>query len=131
VAAGAKRVLIAEDDPALALVIRYRLSKAGLEPLHARDGQAAWQAAQREQFDLIITDEQMPEMTGTQLCLKLRAEPRYAHTPIVMVTAKAMEMDMTQIGPLLGLAALVTKPFSPNRLVDIVERCLAGVPAAP
>ena len=124
-------MLIAEDDAALALVIRYRLIKAGCELLHARDGQAAWQAAQREHFDLIITDEQMPEMTGTQLCLKLPSDPRYAHTPIVMVTAKALEMDMTRCGELLGLAALVTKPFSPNRLANIVESCLAGVPVAP
>jgi two-component system phosphate regulon response regulator PhoB len=128
-ASGSKRVLIVEDDPALALVIRYRLSKAGFELLHARDGQAAWQAAQREHFDMVITDEQMPEMTGTQLCLKLRADPRYAHIPIVMVTAKAMEMELSHVAELLGLAALVTKPFSPNRLAEVVENCLAGAAA--
>jgi CheY-like chemotaxis protein len=123
-----KRVLIAEDDPALSLVIRFYLGKAGFELLVARNGREAWDVARKCHCDLVVTDEQMPEMTGTQLCQRLRNDPYYVDIPIVMVTVKALETDVDQICETLRVSAVVPKPFSPKRLLGIVEDCLDEEP---
>lgn len=122
--ADAKRVLVVEDDRPLSLIIRYCLEKQGLQVVLAGDGRDAWGLAEKDGFDAVVTDEQMPRMTGTELCKKLRCDSRYAQVPIVMVTGKSLEMDMQRTGEELGLAAIVTKPFSPKKLVAIVTDCL-------
>lgn len=122
-----KKVLVAEDNAALAGVIRFNLSRAGFEAVTARNGREALDAACRETFDLVLTDEQMPEMCGTVLCYELRKRKEYRATPIIMLTAKGLELDIEELRIQLGVSATLPKPFSPAELVSLVEECLSPV----
>lgn len=119
------RVLVVEDNSALAGVIRFNLVRAGLEIVIARNGREALDAACATTFDLVLTDEQMPEMCGTELCAALRKRAEYRATPIIMLTAKGLELDIDQLRERLGVTATLPKPFSPAELVSLVEESLA------
>ena len=66
----------------------------------------------------------MPEMSGVELCQKLRETPSYIETPIIMLTAKGLELDLVQLRETLGISAALPKPFSPAELMRKVEECL-------
>jgi two-component system chemotaxis response regulator CheY len=119
-----KRVLIAEDNPALSRVLEFNLTGGGFDATVAPNGRVAWQHAAQEHFDVIITDQRMPEMTGVELCQQVRSLPRYAKTPIVMLTAKYLEMELPKIRDELNISATFPKPFSPQRIVREVEQLL-------
>ncbi len=119
----AKSILVAEDNPALAAVIKFNLQQAGHNVTVATNGQEAWSFAQVGKFDIVVTDHQMPIMSGLELCEKLRSEKRYIDTPVLMLTAKALEMDFESIRQRLGISALLSKPFSPSEVVRLVADC--------
>jgi CheY-like chemotaxis protein len=125
----AKKVLVAEDNPALSGVVRFNLQRAGFDVAVARNGREAFQAACQTAFDVVLTDQQMPEMTGTELCVKLRRRQEYSETPIIMLTAKGLELDLDYLREELGVSAALPKPFSPTELISLVEECLAGAVA--
>lgn len=122
------KILIAEDNAALSRVIEFTLSKAGYEVTQAANGRIAWEHAQNEHFDVILTDQQMPEMTGIELCGRLRDSEQYASTPVVLLTAKGLELELPQLCEELGIAATFPKPFSPSQVLRTVQELLA--PAA-
>ena len=122
----AKNVLVAEDNAGLAHVLRFKLSQIGLNVTVARDGQRAWEEAQAKSFDLVISDQQMPGLLGTELLARMREMPEYADTPFVMVTAKALELDIRRLEKQLQIAAVFSKPYSPMRLSAAVERLIAA-----
>ena len=131
-----RHVLVAEDNMATATAIRYNLEKAGFKVSVARCGQSAWKLLNERDFDLVISDFQMPGMTGGQLCEKMGQEPRLANTPMILLTAKALEPDSTH--PLLALRNLgvvplqkiMSKPFSPRELVHTARSLLEAAAAA-
>jgi CheY-like chemotaxis protein len=125
--AGRKRILVAEDNPALAGVIRFNLSRAGFDVTTTRNGREALDAAGQSAYQLVLTDQQMPEVTGTELCAALRRQQEYRCTPIIMLTAKGLELNIEQLREQLGVSATLPKPFSPAELVSLVEDCLAAV----
>ncbi|MFV1967283.1 MAG: response regulator [Pirellulaceae bacterium] len=118
---------MAEDNAALASVIRFNLERSGFQVTVANNGRVAWEFAQDQLFNLVVTDQQMPEMTGCELCQKLRATAEYAETPVVMLTAKGMELELPRLRKELGITAVFLKPFSPKEVVQAVEDCLAAV----
>ena len=122
-----RRILVAEDNAALASVVRFNLQRAGFQVTVACNGRVAWEAAQEEVFDLIVTDQQMPEMSGCELCAKLRAIDEYRETPMIMLTAKGMELELPRLKSELGIAATFLKPFSPSEIVRAVEGQLESV----
>ncbi len=77
-----RSILVAEDNTALATVVRFNLERAGFQVTVAANGRIAWEAAQAGQFDLVVTDYQMPEMTGRDLAVCLRGCERCRDTPI-------------------------------------------------
>ena len=121
-----KRVLVAEDNLGLAHVLQFNLERVGYAVTVAHDGAEAWEFAQREKFDVVITDQEMPLMTGVELCERLRERPEYETTPVVMVTARQLELDVTTLQQRLGLAAIIPKPYSPEALMSTVEKLIAG-----
>ena len=123
--ATAKKALIAEDNPALSGVVRFNLQRAGFEVTVTRNGREALEAARGTTFDVVLTDQQMPEMTGTELVKKLRSTREYKETPIIMLTAKGLELDIDDLRDSLGVSAALPKPFSPAELIVLVEECLA------
>jgi len=122
----ARTALVVDDNLALLSLIEYHLQKADFDVTVAANGQEGWELAQHQDFDLVVTDEQMPLMTGTELVAKLRGDARYAQTPIVMATAKTLEMDLTMIREDLGVNAIVVKPFSPSELIGAIDNCMAA-----
>ena len=128
-----KHILVAEDNAALASVVRFNLQRAGFQVTVACNGRVAWEAVQEEDFDLIVTDQQMPEMTGCEFCEKLRADDEFRDIPVIMLTAKGLELDLPRLKAELGIAATFLKPFSPREIVKAVEHHLeaVGEPASP
>ena len=120
------KILVAEDNPALAGVVRFNLERAGFDVTMAANGREAWEIAEHETFDLIVTDQQMPEMTGIELCQQLRQAEMHAKTPVVMLTAKGLELDRQALRDELKVVDVLPKPFSPFELVQTIEECLAS-----
>ena len=120
------RVLVAEDNPALAAVIRFNLEKAGIEVEVSLTGLAAWEALAESDFDLLLTDHQMPRMTGVELCKRIRGDERLRDLPVVFCTAKGLEIDDDSLMAELGVLDVIHKPFSPAGLCRIVEDIVAN-----
>ena len=75
-------------------------------------------------FDLVLADEQMPRMSGRQLCRRLREDPKYAETPIIFVTSKQFEIESEIVQSFGSATTVIGKPFSPSKLVKAVEATL-------
>ncbi len=123
---GAKKILVAEDNLALAGVLKFNLERAGFQVTVAKNGREAWDFAQNELFDLVVTDHQMPELTGVELCQRMRQDERYAQTPVIMLTAKGLELDLARLRDELGVAAALPKPFSPIEVIAAIEDCFVS-----
>jgi CheY-like chemotaxis protein len=119
-----KKVLVAEDNAALATVVRFHLERAGFSVTVARNGQDAWEQLQEQTFDILVTDQQMPFLSGSDLCARLRDIPQLAPLPVVMLTAKGLEMELGFVRDQLGVKEVLPKPFSVRQLVSAVENSL-------
>ena len=122
---GARHILVAEDNAAMAGVIRYNLEKAGFEVTLARCGKTAWQLLESQSFDLVVTDFQMPGITGGELCQRIRQDERLAQLPVILLTAKGLELDLSWYKDELGVSDVMAKPFSPRELTLVVQQHLA------
>lgn len=121
-----KRVLLAEDNAPLLRVTEFNLEAAGYRVSCASNGREAWDLVQREPFDLVVTDQQMPEMSGWDLCTRMRATEIHARTPVIFLTAKGLELDRERLSRELGVAKVFGKPFSPRDLVAAIDEILLG-----
>jgi DNA-binding response OmpR family regulator len=113
-------ILVVEDDPKIAHIIRVYLEGAGFRVEHVERGKDALAAAARQKPLLVILDLMLPDMGGEEVCLKLRD---IADVPIIMVTAKASEEERVA-GFALGADDYVVKPFSPRELLFRVKAVL-------
>lgn len=114
------RVLVAEDDPSLRNVVRFHLERANYHVTACRDGAEAWAMLQRHSVDMVVTDMQMPNLTGVELCQKMRSQAAYEHLPVLMLTAKGLELDADRLREELGVVEVMFKPFSPKQLARAV-----------
>src|SRR3954451_9918968 len=114
------RILIIEDERALAEVLSYNLQREGYETIVAHDGQEGLRKAQTLLPDLILLDLMLPVMSGLEVCRELKAGERTRDIPIVMLTAKAEETDQV-VGFSLGADDYVTKPFSVKVLLERIK----------
>ncbi|MFO0790612.1 MAG: response regulator [Pirellulales bacterium] len=119
------KILVCEDNAALAGVISFNLVRAGFEVKTCMNGIAALDALQHEDFDLVLSDQQMPMMTGIQLCENCRELPQYRDTPFILLTAKCMEINFSTLPQKLRITTALPKPFSPSELVSCIEEALA------
>jgi len=119
-----ERVLVAEDNLAMAGVVRFNLERAGFRVEVARCGRSAWELLKEQSFGLVIVDVQMPGLSGTELCERMRLVPRMADVPVILLTAKGLELDTDYHLEQLGVRAIISKPFSPRELLDLVQECL-------
>lgn len=120
------KILVVEDEPALAKLISYNLVQAGYAVVTAGTGYEGLAAAKREQPDLVLLDVMLPDIDGFDVCRELRRESR---VPIVFLTARGEEIDRV-LGLELGADDYVTKPFSPRELVARVRAHLRRVAEA-
>lgn len=119
-----KCVLVAEDNPALANVTRFNLERAGFHVHLARDGEEAAGLIAGHHFDLVITDLQMPHMDGEQLCQYIRTVAMLPDLPIIICSAKGLEIDASRLVEEYGLSHVLFKPFSPMELVRVATSLL-------
>jgi len=123
------KILVVDDEPDALEVLGFKLKEAGYTPLFANDGARAIVAARDERPALIVLDLMLPEIDGLEVCKILRREPATAMIPVIMLTARAAEMDRV-LGLELGADDYVTKPFSPRELVLRIKKLLARAKAA-
>ena len=116
-------VLIVDDEKDLVDLVRYHLEKDGHKCLEARDGEAALQLARERNPDLIVLDLMLPGVDGLEVCRKLRKDPKTSSVAIIMLTAKAEEVDRI-VGLEMGADDYMVKPFSPRELVARVKAVL-------
>ena len=115
------RILVAEDEPSIALGLEDDLKLEGYEVEVARDGETASRRAREQSFDLIILDVMLPHKDGFEVCRELRRAG--LRTPVILLTAKTQESDKV-LGLELGADDYVTKPFSPRELRARVKAAL-------
>lgn len=113
----ALRVLLADDQLATRHIVRFNLEQFGFEVLDATDGVDAWNILQKQQVHLLVTDESMPRLSGSELCERIRQTPSLAELPVIMITAKVPTPER-QLLEKLAVAHCFSKPFSPRALVD-------------
>jgi DNA-binding response OmpR family regulator len=118
------KILIVDDEPDALELLEFNLKAAGYEVLCAEDGKAALKQARVALPDLIILDWMLPEIEGLEVCKLLRRDPNTAAIPVIMLTAKAAEIDRI-LGLEIGADDYVTKPFSPRELILRVKKMLA------
>ena len=117
------KILVAEDEPDVLNLVASNLRTAGFEVLKAEDGPSALNVARGQEPHLLLLDLNLPGMPGLEVCRVLKADPNTAKLPIIIVTAKAEEIDRI-VGLELGADDYITKPFSPRELVLRVKSVL-------
>ena len=118
-----KRILVVDDEPELVDMITLRLEANDYKVLQAHDGQEGLEMAKKEKPALIILDLMMPKMDGYKVCGFLKRDARYAKIPIILLTARAQEEDMS-LGEELGADAYITKPFDPEVLLGKIKELM-------
>ncbi|HZS07377.1 MAG TPA: response regulator transcription factor [Blastocatellia bacterium] len=121
-----KRILLVEDEPGLVLTLSDRLRSEGYDVETAHDGEAGFQRATKESFDLLILDVMLPRRNGFDLLRDLRQHE--IHTPAIMLTARGQVFDKV-LGLKLGADDYLTKPFEMVELLARLEAVLRRAPA--
>jgi DNA-binding response OmpR family regulator len=122
-------VLLVEDERDIADLVRYHVEKAGMRFLHAADGGAALRLARAERPDVALLDLMLPGLDGLEVCRQLRRDAVTRRLPIIMLTARAEEVDRV-VGLELGADDYVVKPFSPRELLARIRAVLRRVEGA-
>lgn len=114
-------VLLVEDDEAIAAMLRYNMKSEGFKVEHTADGGEALLLVEETHPDLILLDWMLPNMSGIEICRRLRANEKTRNIPVIMVTARSEESDKL-MGLDYGADDYITKPFSP---AELIARCRA------
>jgi CheY-like chemotaxis protein len=118
-----KTILVADDETHILHVVSLKLRNAGFVVITARDGQEALELAQQERPDLIITDYHMPQLSGLELCQRLKQDPATTGIPAIMLTARGYHLEPADTEQ-SGILRMLSKPFSPRQLLSTVEEVL-------
>jgi two-component system phosphate regulon response regulator PhoB len=117
------KILVVDDEPDVLDLVTYNLNQAGFQTETAIDGADALRKARSTEPDLIVLDLMLPEMDGLEVCKLLRRDAKTSAIPIIMLTARANEIDRI-VGLELGATDYVPKPFSPRELVLRIKKRL-------
>src|SRR5213078_5137368 len=117
------KILVVDDEPDAVELVEFNLRSAGYEVVTAADGSEALKKARAHSPDMIVLDLMLPEVDGLEVCKILRRDSATSAIPIIMLTAKAAEIDRV-LGLELGADDYITKPFSPRELVLRVKNLL-------
>jgi DNA-binding response OmpR family regulator len=119
------RILVCDDEPHIVHVVSTKLKNAGFTVDTAADGEEAFELANEHLPDLIITDYQMPALSGLELCAKLRTDPKTEGIPVIMLTARGFSIsdnDLTDT----NIRQVLPKPFSPREVLRCSRAILEG-----
>ena len=118
-----KKVLVVDDEIHIVHVVAIKLRNNGYEVATASNGAEAFEIACNEKPDIIVTDYQMPVMTGIQLVEKIRAEASISDMPVILLTARSFAVEDEQTER-LQISECLSKPFSPKELLRCIEDVL-------
>lgn len=120
----AHRILVVDDEQHILQVLTLKLRNAGYDVITAVDGEEGLQRSQSDQPDLVITDFQMPYMTGLELVHAMASDPSTAAIPVIMLTARGYAIDEADLA-IGNIRDVMSKPFSPRSILRQVETLLA------
>src|SRR5947207_8637491 len=120
-----RTILVADDESHILHVVSLKLRNAGYRVVTARDGQEALELALQEHPDLLITDYHMPQLSGLELCRKLKLDASTRSIPAIMLTARGYHLEPRDTEQ-SGILRMLSKPFSPRHLLATVNELLEG-----
>lgn len=115
------KVLVVDDSNSIRDMVSFTLKSAGFSTVEAKDGLEGLNSAKVDSFDLVISDVNMPNMDGIELCQELRKLPSFKFTPILMLTTES-STDMKMRGKAAGATGWLVKPFNPDKLLATIKR---------
>jgi two-component system chemotaxis response regulator CheY len=118
-----KRILTVDDSATMRQMVKMTLTPAGYEVVEAEDGSKGLQKAKAETFDMVLSDINMPGMTGFELLRSLRKLEEYKFTPIVLLTTESL-VEKKAEGKAAGATGWILKPFDPEQLLALVAKVL-------
>jgi two-component system alkaline phosphatase synthesis response regulator PhoP len=119
------RILVCDDEPHIVHVVAAKLSNAGFTVITAGDGEEAFELATIKKPDLVITDYQMPHLSGLELCAKLRGDASTRQIPAIMLTARGFSLSDQELSH-TNIRRVLVKPFSPREVLSTVRQILDG-----
>ncbi|MCV0439259.1 MAG: response regulator [Hydrogenophaga sp.] len=118
-----RSILAVDDSASMRKMVAFTLTGAGYHVVEAVDGQDAWDKAQTHSVDLVLTDQNMPNLDGLGLTRKLRAHPKFKSVPILILTTESSD-QMKQLGRAAGATGWLVKPFDPGRLLEVIQKVI-------
>ena len=116
-------ILAVDDSASMRQMVSFTLKNAGYNVVEAVDGQDAWEKSASRDFDLVLTDQNMPRLDGLGLTRKLRERPNFKSTPILILTTESSD-QMKQAGRAAGATGWLVKPFDPAKLIAVIKKVL-------
>ena len=116
-------ILAVDDSASMRQMVSFTLKSAGYDVTDAEDGLVAFNMAKTKNFDLVITDVNMPNMDGIALIAELRKLPNFKFTPLLMLTTESAA-DKKMAGKKAGATGWIVKPFNPDQLLSVIKRAL-------
>jgi two-component system chemotaxis response regulator CheY len=116
-------ILAVDDSASMRKMVAFTLTGAGYHVIEAVDGQDAYEKAQHHAIDLVLTDQNMPRLDGLGLTRKLRENPKFKTTPILILTTESGD-EMKQAGRSAGATGWLVKPFDPGRLIEVIQKVI-------
>ena len=114
-------ILAVDDSASMRQMVSFTLKSAGYTVVEAVDGQDAWEKAGSRDFDLVLTDQNMPRMDGISLTKKLRDNPKFKSPPILTLTTASSD-QMKLAGRSAGATGWLVKPFDPAKLLEVIKK---------
>ncbi len=116
-------ILAVDDSASMRKMVSFTLASAGFKVVEAVDGVDALEKADKQFFDLVLTDQNMPRLDGIGLTRKLREHPKFQTTPILILTTESSD-QMKQAGRAAGATGWLVKPFDPARLIEVIRKVI-------
>ena len=116
-------ILTVDDSASMRQMVSFTLKNAGFKVIEAVDGQDAWEKASQRDFQLVLTDQNMPRMDGITLTRNLRNNPKFKTTPILILTTESSD-QMKQAGRAAGATGWLVKPFDPAKLIEVIGKVI-------
>ena len=114
-------ILAVDDSASMRQMVSFTLKNAGYDVVEAVDGEDAFEKARTRDFDLVLTDQNMPRLDGIGLTRKLRETPKFKTTPILILTTESSD-QMKQAGRAAGATGWRVKPFNPAKLIEVIRK---------
>ena len=117
------KILIADDSTSMRQMVSFTLKASGFEFDEAKDGEEAFALAQKNQYDLVLSDINMPGKNGIELTKAIRGLDNYRFTPILLLTTESATDRKTE-GKSAGATGWIVKPFNPDTLINTIKKVM-------